>query len=148
MTPVPIPAIIPAIEGASRFQLIKAATPKVINTSENIVMITESVIFIFLYLIKRITEIIRKTTNASKTMFFVNSFPRAGEIVSSFTTSSLYGRLPVIKIVCSLFMFSSAFLKASSCVVPVPGPDIETWVVTLPLRLSPMRRLSTGMSSR
>jgi len=37
----------------------------------------------------------------------------------------LYGKLPVINIVCNLFIFSLAELYASCCVFPKPEPDTE-----------------------
>ena len=64
LTPVPIPAIIPAIDGASKFHFISEAIPKVINASENIVKITDNVIFIFLYLTKIRIETIMKAIAA------------------------------------------------------------------------------------
>src|SRR3989338_9132830 len=44
LTPVPMPAIIPAMLEASKFHFNNAATPKVMNASENIVKITARVI--------------------------------------------------------------------------------------------------------
>src|SRR3989344_5647650 len=72
LTPVPIPAIIPAMLGASRFQPIRAATPRVMKASENIVRITDRVILIFLYLMNMIKETIAKTINPKRRIFFVN----------------------------------------------------------------------------
>ena len=88
-TPVPMPAIIPAMLGASRFHLINAAIPKVIKASENIVKITAEVILSFLYLIKRTIETAAKTINPRTIIFVVNSFPRDEEIVSSLAISNL-----------------------------------------------------------
>ncbi len=51
-TPVPIVASIPAMEGRSRFHLIKDAIPKIIKTSENAVSNNAKDIFSLRYLAK------------------------------------------------------------------------------------------------
>ena len=50
--PVPIAAMIPAIEGRSRFQPISEATPSIISTSDNETVTKAMETFIFLYLTK------------------------------------------------------------------------------------------------
>ena len=51
-----------------------------------------------------------KAIKARINRFFVNSFPSTGEIVSIFTISNLYGKLPVIRIVCNFFILFKASL--------------------------------------
>ena len=95
-TPVPIAAIIPAIEGRSRFLLNSAETPRMIATSDRLVRITARDNFIFLYL----KNIINPTANIDAIpaikIVLMNSFPKSGEIVSSFSICSLKGSEPVI----------------------------------------------------
>jgi len=57
--PVPIAAITPAIDGRSRFQPIRAATPRMIRTSDSDTVTSASEIFILLYLTKTTIETAR-----------------------------------------------------------------------------------------
>ena len=102
----------------------------------------------FLYLINIIIETTKSAESPAKNIDLINSFPRTGEIVSSLTISNLYGKLPVIKIVWSLCIELAASSYASLLVAPLPEPEIEIWVVTLPLSPSLIERLSTSLSSR
>ena len=146
--PVPIVAKIPAMLGKSRFHSIKEAIPKIIITSEMLVINKAIEDLNFLYLKKIITETARSAANPANKIDFMNSSPRTGEIISNLTISNLYGRLPVIKIVWSLCIDSFEASYASSLVSPVSEPEIAICVVTLPLSPSPIKRLSTRLSSK
>ena len=88
-TPVPIVAIIPAIDGRSRFHLISAAKPRIIINYEKEVAKSAKEIFIFLYITRIISETARIANNPAIKTAFVNSLPSKGDIVSNFTISSL-----------------------------------------------------------
>ena len=122
--PVPIAAMIPAIEGRSRFQLIKVATPRMIRTSDRETVIRAIDAFIFLYLIKTIRETAMTANKPARRVCFVNCSPNLGEILSIFTISNLYGREPVIKIVWSFFISAFVLSIASFLVIPISEPEI------------------------
>jgi len=136
--PVPMAAMIPAIDGRSRFQLINAATPRIIRTSDSDTVISASDVFIFLYRMNTTRETAAIAKSPAKRICFVNCSPRFGEILSIFTISSLNGREPVIRIVWSFFISSFADSIASFLVAPEPEPDIWIWVATFPFRSAPM----------
>ena len=94
-TPVPIVAIIPAIEGRSRFHFIRAAIPRMIISSEKDVTSKAKEIRIFRYLMKIIKETARIANNPPVKTSFINASPRTGEIRSILTIFNLKGRLPV-----------------------------------------------------
>ena len=109
-TPVPIAAMIPAIEGKSKFLLNNAETPKMIATSDKLVNITARDNFIFLYLKNIINPTAKIDAIPAIKIVFMNSFPSNGEIVSSFSICNLKGSEPVIITVWSCFMFLTASL--------------------------------------
>ncbi len=88
-TPVPIVAKIPAIEGRSRFQPIKEATPRMMINSEKEVKSRARDALIFLYLTRTIKDTKTMAEIIATNIAFMNPFPKDGEIVSSFTISNL-----------------------------------------------------------
>ncbi len=145
--PVPIAAMIPAMEGKSRFQLIRDAVPKIIRTSESETVTRARDALIFLYRMKTTIETAIIAKSPANRSCFVNCSPRFGEILSIFTISSLKGREPVIRIVCSFFISVLADSIASFRVVPEPEPDIEICVATDPFKDEPIFREDVSLSS-
>lgn len=145
--PVPIAAIIPAIEGRSKFQPIREAVPRIIRTSDSETVTSARDAFIFLYLTNTTIETAMIAKSPANKSCLVNWSPRFGEIWSIFTISSLKGREPVIRIVCSCFISAFADSIASSRVVPLPDPEIEICVVTEPFRDVPMFRDDVNLLS-
>lgn len=138
--PVPIAAMIPAIEGKSKFQPISAAVPKIIKTSDSETVTKANDALIFLYLTKTTKETAIIAKSPANKICFENSSPKFGEILSIFTISNLKGRDPVIRIVWSCFISAFADSIASFLVPPCPEPDIAICVVTEPFRDEPIFR--------
>ncbi len=98
-TPVPIAAMIPAMAGRSRFLANRAETPRIIKTSERLVSKTAKESFMFLYLTKTTIPTARIAARPARKIVLMNSFPRSGLIVSSFSIWSLKGKDPEIRTV-------------------------------------------------
>ena len=145
--PVPIAAMIPAIEGRSRFQPISAAVPRIIRTSERETVTRAKDALIFLYRMKTTIETAMIAKSPARRICFVNCSPRFGDILSIFTISNLKGRDPVIRIVWSCFISCFVASIASFLVAPCPDPDIEICVATWPFREVPMFRDDVGFPS-
>ena len=123
-TPVPMAAMIPAMAGRSRFLANRAETPRMMRTSERLVSKTARESFMFLYLIRTTIPTARIAASPARKIVFMNSLPRSGLIVSSFSICNLKGRDPEISTVWSCFIWFSASSYASSLVKPVPDPEI------------------------
>ena len=80
--------------------------------------------------------------------FLTKPSPSTGEMASTFTTFSLTGNEPVMRMVWRRFMFCNAVKAAASLAWPAPLPDICIWVTACPLRSDPMLSSSTFWSSR
>ena len=145
--PVPMAAMIPAIEGRSRFQPISEATPRMISTSDRETVTRAMETFILLYLTNTTIETAMIANNPAMRICFVNWSPRFGDILSSFSICSLNGSDPVIKIVWSFFISNSAASMASALVVPEPEPEIEICVATVPFNDVPILREDVGFPS-
>ena len=87
--PVPIVAKIPAILGKSKFQSMKEAIPRIIIISDMLVKTNAKEDLKFLYLKNIIKETAISATNPARKIDLMNSFPKSGEIISSFTISNL-----------------------------------------------------------
>ena len=87
--PVPIAAMIPAMDGRSRFHLISVANPRMIRTSESETMISANAVLIFRYLMKTMSETAAIAKSAAIRICLVNCSPSRGEILSNFSISSL-----------------------------------------------------------
>lgn len=86
--PVPIAAMIPAIEGRSRFHPTRDAVPRMINTSDKETVTRAREALIFLYRTKTTIETAMIAKSPASRICFVNCSPRFGEIWSIFTISS------------------------------------------------------------
>ena len=86
--PVPIAAMIPAIEGRSRFHPIRAATPRMIRTSDRETVTSAKDTLIFLYLMKTKRETATIANRPASKICLVNVSPRVAEILSIFTISN------------------------------------------------------------